>query len=492
MYFWEKMEMEKIISFTKRSQLQALTASEYLSYTIQPLIQEILNQVVANENMERAIVHAAEKYPRIAETFFDIDPTNVAASFSLKEPLLFPEHNPVVSFSFINTKMSQFLSVGGTEKIQEQSVLPEIQHLLYLCGQAKFNYDQICQQVSSDMVALLDKLIKSWVVQEQPQPARGVPVETPGVFRLQHAALLYRTKTTGILVDPQLHSNYGIPNLKHDITRAMLEGFVDAILISHSHYDHWNFPTLMQFAPEIPIIVPKVPRGSITCEDMKARLEGLGFHNVIAVDWYAEPIAIGDIEIHVLPFYGEQPLVPEYNQPKHPHLRNWGNTYLLRTPHYTSWFLIDAGNDPMGSMKDVAEYVKEKFGGVEQVLSNFLSLSYNSIGTDLSGWGADIVGNLLSNPQIFSVTNKKEGFHLATLGAKGVAELCAIVGAKACLPYAHSWAELGQYTKSDESLIKEVTAELEILGCSTQVIPWRIGDGYLSSNGDAPCSRILY
>lgn len=484
--------MEKVISFTKRAQLQALTASEYLGYTVQPLIQEILDQIVESDNLDMVIADAAKKYPTIAETFFDIDPSNVAASFSLKEPLLFPEQNPVVSLSFNNTKLAQFFPIGVREIIKEQSVLPDIHYLLYLCGQAKFNYDQICQQVSDDMIILLDKLIKSHVVQTQPQPARGVPVETSGVFRLQHAALLYRTKTTGILVDPQLHSNYGLANLKQDITRAMLEGFVDAILISHSHYDHWNLPTLMQFAPEIPIIVPKVPRGSITCEDMKARLEGLGFDHVIAVDWYAEPIVIGDIEINVLPFYGEQPLVPEYNQPKHPDLRNWGNTYLIRTPDYTSWFLIDAGNDPMGSMRDVAEYVRQKFGIVDQVLSNFLSLSYNSIGTDLSSWGADIVGNLLSNPQIFSVTNKTDGFHLATLGAKGVAEICSIVGAKACLPYAHSWAELGQYTGSDESLIKDVIAELEKVGCSTQVIPWKIGDGYFSSNSDAPCGGILY
>ncbi|WGV27157.1 MBL fold metallo-hydrolase [Halotia branconii] len=484
--------MEQVISFTKGSQLQALTASEYFGYSIQPFIQDILNQFVECDNLKMSIIQAAKNHPQIAETFFDIDSNNVVESFSLKEPFLFPEQNPVLSLSFNNKRLSPFLSTHATQTIQNQLVLPEIHHLLYLCGQAKFNYEQICQQVSDEMVILLDKLLKSWIVREQPQPNKGVPLETPGVFRLQHAALLYRTKTTGILVDPQLHSNYGLTNLKQDITRAMLEGFVDAILISHSHYDHWNLPTLMLFAPEIPIIVPKVPRGSMTCEDMKARLEGLGFQKVIAVDWYAEPIAIGDMEIHVLPFYGEQPLVPEYNQPKHPDLRNWGNTYLLRTPYYSSWFLIDAGDDPMGSMRDVAEYVKQKFGGVDQVLSNFLSLSYNSIGTDLSGWGADILGNLLSNPQIFSVTNKKEGFHLATLGAKGIAEICAIVDAKVCLPYAHSWAELGQYTKSDEQLIEDAIAELAKVGCSTQVIPWKIGDGYIADSSPGLNNRILY
>jgi Beta-lactamase superfamily domain len=484
--------MEQVIAFTKGSRLQALTATEYCGYSMQPFIQEILNRFVESDDLKMSIVEAAKQHQHIADICFDIDPNNIVESFSLKAPLLFPAQNPVLSLSFMNTRMSAFVPTNVTQPIENQSALPEIQQLLYLCGQAKFSYHEICDRVSDEMVILLDKLIESWVVKAQPQPAPGVPVETPGVFRLQHASLLYRTKTTGILVDPQLHSNYGIPNLQQDITRAMLEGFVDGILISHSHYDHWNIPTLMQFAPATPIVVPKVPRDSITCEDMQARLQELGFTNVMAVDWYAEPIIIGDIEVHVLPFYGEQPLVPEYNEPKHPDLRNWGNTYLLRTPYYSSWFLIDAGNDPMGSMRDVAKYVYQKFGTIDQVLSNFLSLSYNSIGTDLSGWGADIIGNLLSNPQIFSVTNQREGFHLATLGAQGVAEICAIVEAKACLPYAHSWAEPGQSSQVDAALIKDVTAELKKIGCSTQVIPWKIGDGYLNSDTPESSNRILY
>jgi L-ascorbate metabolism protein UlaG (beta-lactamase superfamily) len=483
--------MEDVISFTKGAQLRALTVNDYCSYGIQPFIQELLNRFVESDDLETSIVQATQQYQSVVETFFDLDPAHAVESFSLKQPFLFPKRNPVLSLSFSNRQMASFLPARGPELIRDPSILPEIHQLLYLCGQAKSSYDQLCQQLSDPMIKLLDQLIKSWVVKEQPQPERSISLETPGVYRLQHAALLYRTQTTGILVDPQLHSTYGLSGLKQDITRAMLEGYVDGILISHSHYDHWNYPTLMMFAPETPIIVPRVPRGSITCEDMKAQLESLGFTNVLAVDWYAEPVTIGDVEIHVLPFYGEQPLVPEYSEPRHPDLRNWGNTYLLRTPQYSSWFLIDAGDDPMGSMTDVAAYVRQQFGGVDQILSNFQPLSYNSIGTDLSNWGMDIIGSLLSNPPIFSVTNKAEGFHLATLGPEGVAKICDIVRAKVCLPYAHSWAELGQHTQHDEPLIQAVRAELERLGCSTQVIPWRIGDGYLVDEATPSCRSVF-
>lgn len=483
--------MNNIISFVRGAQIRSLNASDRICYAIQPFIQEIFNQFLELNNLGEAITQAAKNHQDVVETLFDIESNNVEESFSLKNEFLFPKENPLLTLSFGNPRYPSFLGKKGVELIKDESILPEIQNLLYLCGQSNLSYNQICQQVNERMINLLDRLLKCSVVQEQPRPAKGVPSKPPGVFRLQHAALLYRTKTTGILVDPHLHSNYGVPELKNDITRAQLEGSVDAILISHSHYDHWHYPTLMMFAPETPIIVPKVPRGTIICEDMQARLESLGFKNVIAVDWYAAPIVVGDVEIHVLPFYGEQPLVPEFNQPIHPDLRNWGNTYLLRTKYYTSWFLIDAGTDPMGSMIQVAEYVKQKFGTVEHVLSNFQPLSYNSIGTDLSGWGIDIVANLLSNPQIFSVTNKKEGEHLSTLGPKGVADICAIVGAKSCLPYADSWAELGQPGVHDEVLIKAVEEELRNLGCSTTVVPWTIGDGYVTKGGQALGHMLL-
>ncbi len=475
--------MDNAISFVRGSQIRPLNAGDRICYAIQPFIQEIFNQFLELNDLGKAITQAAKNHEKVVEKLFDIERIKVEESFSLKNEFLFLKENPLLALSYGNARYPSFLGKNDVEIINDESILPEIHNLLYLCGQSNLSYNQICQQISEPMVNLLDKLIKCSVVKEQPGSAKGVPPQTPGVFRLQHAALLYRTKTTGILVDPHLHSNYGMPKLKNDITRAQLEGSVDAILISHSHYDHWHYPTLMMFAPETPIIVPKVPRGTIMCEDMQARLKSLGFKNVIAVDWYAEPIVVGDMEIHVLPFYGEQPLVPEYSQPKHPDLRNWGNTYLLRTEYYTSWFLIDAGNDPMGSMQQVAEYVKQKFGTVDHVLSNFQALSYNSIGTNLSAWGIDIVANLLSNPQIFSVTNKKEGGHPSLLGPKGVAEICAIVGAKSCLPYADSWGELGQPSPHDKVLIKEVEEELRNLRCSTTVVPWTIGDGYVTRGG---------
>ena len=478
--------MNNVISFLPGSQLCSYNLSDLICYSVRPLIQEILNRFAVVDDLDIAINDAARHHPQLAEKFFDIDLDNAGKSFSLKNEYLLFKQTPWLKLLYKNAKYLDFLGKRGVKVFKKKSELTELHQLLYLCGRSCLTYDRICSQISDSSIELLDKFIQCSIVGERPRQVAAIPPKTPGIFRLQHASLLYRTETTGILVDPHLHSKYGNPQLKNDITRAQLEKEVDAILISHSHYDHWHYPTLMMFSPETLIVVPKVPQGTIVCEDMEARLKSLGFENVVAVDWNAEPIVVGDIRINVLPFYGEQPLVPEYNQFKHPDLRNWGNTYLIDTQYYTSWFLIDAGSDPMGSMVEVAEDVKQKFGKVDFIVSNFQPLSYNSINADLLSEGIDIIANLLSNPQILAVTNKAEGKYLATLGPKGVAEICAIVDAKCCFPYADSWSEIGQPGVHDRELIEQTEQELKKIQCTTKVVSWKIGDGYISNSQQKP------
>jgi hypothetical protein len=471
--------MKNSISFCQGSQIRPVNVNDQICLMIQPFIQNILDRFIECQNLAESVTQAAHQHSEVVEQLFDIDFACVETSFTLKEEFLFPQENPLLYLGYSNLRYPAFLNKSGVKRIKDPAVLPKIQQLLHLCGQAHLTYEQICQQIDESLVPLLDQWIRCSIVQEQPPHVASIRADQPGIYRLQHASVLYRTRTTGILTDPHLHSNYGVPRLKPDFWRSQLEGIVDAIVISHPHYDHWHYPTLMMFPRDMPIFVPKVPRPSIMCEDMAGRLRELGFTQVIELDWYADPVRIGDIDVHVLPFYGEQPLVPEFDQPIHPDLRNWGNTYLLNTEFYKSWLLIDAGQDPMGSMLEVAERVKQQFGSVDLIVSNFQPLSYNSIGTNLSEWGIDIVANLLSNPRIFSVTNKPEGGYVALLGPQGVAQLSAIVGAKACLPYAHSWAAIGQPGVHDEELIPQVMAAIDRLHASTQVIPWKIGEGYL-------------
>ena len=207
--------MNQTISFTQGAQISTISVSDRLCFAIQPFVQEIFNYLVELKNFKQAILQAANKHKKIADIFFYID------------------NNPLIALLFNNTKYPPFLGKHGVEILEDAAILPEIKKLFYLCGQSKNTYQEISQQISDPAILLLDKWIKWRIVQEQP-PHRNINYQnSPGVIRLQHASLLYRSNTTGILVDPHLHSNYGLPFLKDDITRAKLEGLVDAILISH-------------------------------------------------------------------------------------------------------------------------------------------------------------------------------------------------------------------------------------------------------------------
>src|SRR2546430_1517732 len=123
------------------------------------------------------------------------------------------------------------------------------------------------------------------VIEQERRLDKFAPVGVAGIYRLQHASPLYRNRTTGVVVDPHLHSMYG-RGLKRDIYKDQLQGKVDAILISLFHEDHWFLSSLLMFPADIPIVVPKTPRSSIICGNMEALLRGCGFTNVIAADWY--------------------------------------------------------------------------------------------------------------------------------------------------------------------------------------------------------------
>ena len=83
---------------------------------------------------------------------------------------------------------------------------------------------------------------------------------------------------------------------------------------------------MMMLPSDCPVIVPKVEVPSILCDDLSRILRQCGLRAVRDPAWFSAPIVMGDIEIHVLPFFGEQPLRSE--TPRSKMLRNWGNDVL--------------------------------------------------------------------------------------------------------------------------------------------------------------------
>lgn len=294
------------------------------------------------------------------------------------------------------------------------------------------------------------------------------PLAADGIYRLQHACLLFRSGGLGLLLDPHFHSAYAPAAIADDFSRAEVEGLVDVIALSHSHGDHYDLTSLMSFPRDIPVIVPRVPRPSVLCEDMAMRLRSLGFATVLDVDWYAEPIEFGDFRVEPLPFYGEQPLLSDW--PRDRDLRNWGNTYMVETSQFSAWVLIDSGDDAAGRMIDVAQGLATRGRRVDVVLSNLREFAIHSP-TYITGDGAYWASLSAAQMRRFDSMSRD----LITLGPEGVAEICRVVLAGSFLPYAHWWAQRDAHPEPEIHLCQRLAHALRARGAATAIVPWTMG-----------------
>ena len=79
---------------------------------------------------------------------------------------------------------------------------------------------------------------------------------------LSHACLLIKSDDTSLIIDPWLlgscywRSWWNFPKAKFDVQE--IED-VDAVLISHVHWDHWHGPTLRKYFNDKTIIIPDEP-----------------------------------------------------------------------------------------------------------------------------------------------------------------------------------------------------------------------------------------
>jgi L-ascorbate metabolism protein UlaG (beta-lactamase superfamily) len=141
---------------------------------------------------------------------------------------------------------------------------------------------------------------------------------------------------------------------------ARLVGALDAVLLTHSHPDHFDPGSLLRLARDTPVVVPVIERESILAVDLVRRLTELGCTDVRPMEWWSTT-TIGPITITALPFYGEQ---PGDGPVLHPDVRNAGNTYVVDRSDGRGAaesgeigrvvFLADSGRDHLGDVRDVA------------------------------------------------------------------------------------------------------------------------------------------
>jgi UDP-MurNAc hydroxylase len=111
---------------------------------------------------------------------------------------------------------------------------------------------------------------------------------------LSHACLLVKTERHSIVIDPWLvgscywRSWWNFPSAQFD-PEELAE--VDAVVISHVHWDHWHGPTLKKLLKGKTVIVPDEPS-----QRSRRDLDSIGFKDVKAVP-HGQTVEVGDIKI---------------------------------------------------------------------------------------------------------------------------------------------------------------------------------------------------
>ncbi len=189
------------------------------------------------------------------------------------------------------------------------------------------------------------------------------PREGFGLRFIGHAAVELATPTTRVLLDPLLVVR---TRPEVDVVHE-LDTPIDAIVISHPHWDHFNLDTLLQVPRETRMVVPRlVNPPSLENVDMGALLAELGFTNIHALaPW--EQVEIGDVTITAAPFYGEQsgPEVPQ----------DWMTVHVAAGGR--SFFAaVDSCHDSHDSMDIVMREARERLGPVDVLFAPYSGFHY--------------------------------------------------------------------------------------------------------------------
>lgn len=207
---------------------------------------------------------------------------------------------------------------------------------------------------------LWDSLVEAGVLVEV-TPIEERPL--PPLLQVGHATVRVEHEGRAVLVDPFVRSaGRPYPTAGPLSLRELMP--IDAVVITHSHPDHYDLGALLRLGAEVPIYVPAVARESILSIDMGQRLRELGFSRVQEVEWWTS-FDVGAMRLTALPFFGEQ---PSDGARLHPEVRNQGNTYHLRQGTRSVMFTADSGRDDQGSLRELSVKVRERLGPVDVLL----------------------------------------------------------------------------------------------------------------------------
>jgi L-ascorbate metabolism protein UlaG (beta-lactamase superfamily) len=138
---------------------------------------------------------------------------------------------------------------------------------------------------------------REWV-DDPPGPKPPARVDGLRVTFINHATTLIQIDGLNILTDP-IWSDRCSPVAwagpkRHRPPGTRFEDLppIDAILISHNHYDHLDVPTLRRFAPR-PALISHLGNGALLAKH--------GIEGAIEIDWWQEHRLTGDVRVTSVP-----------------------------------------------------------------------------------------------------------------------------------------------------------------------------------------------
>lgn len=176
-------------------------------------------------------------------------------------------------------------------------------------------------------------------VEIAPQTLPAVPQGALAITWINHASFLLRTAQSTLLIDPVYSEKVGPFNLLGP-RRVHAPGIafdalpkIDAVLVSHDHYDHCDISTLKRIAQrDQPIAIVPLANAGL--------MQRAGFEKIIELDWW---------EKHIVGADGDVTLTPSQHWSNRLSGarcgRLWGG-FFLRLGQHTLHFVGDTGFNP--------------------------------------------------------------------------------------------------------------------------------------------------